>query len=89
MARTTPRRRRDRVVDPRETTTESSSEPTDDANASSDYCDALKGAKDNLSAIDFTQINEDVYAQLTSELVKVAAVAPSDLKDDWASCWVC
>jgi hypothetical protein len=65
-------------------TTESSSEPTEDTNASSEYCDALKGAKDNLSAVDFTKINEDVYAQLTGELVKVAAVAPSDLKDDWA-----
>jgi hypothetical protein len=77
--------------DPTETTesTEStepteSSEPTEDTNADSDYCDALKGAKDNLSAIDFSQINEKVYSQLTGELVKVARVAPSDVKDDWA-----
>ena len=58
-------------------------ESTSDAQASSDYCDALKGAKTNLSTIDLTQINEKVYGQLTDELQKVAAVAPTDVQDDW------
>jgi len=62
-----------------------SSEPTEDTNADSDYCDALTGAKNNLSTVNFGQIDEDVYGKLTGELVKVAAVAPSDVKDDWAS----
>jgi hypothetical protein len=62
-----------------------SSEPTEDSNADSDYCDALTGAKNNLSTINFQQIDEDFYETLTGELVKVAAVAPSDVKDDWAT----
>jgi hypothetical protein len=59
-----------------------STEPTEDS-SSSDYCDALKGAKENLSATDFSQIDEKVYTQLTGEIAKVTAVAPSDVKDDW------
>jgi hypothetical protein len=59
-----------------------STEPTEDS-SSSDYCDALKGAKENLSATDFSQIDEKVYTQLTGEIAKVTAVAPADVKDDW------
>lgn len=74
--------------DATESTTETtapteSTSTTEDTQASGDYCDALKGAKTNLSGIDFTQINEKVYGQLTNELQKVSSVAPADVQDDW------
>lgn len=47
------------------------------------YCDALKGAKANLSAMDFTKLDENTYQTLQTELSKVSSVAPSDVKDDW------
>ena len=59
-----------------------STEPTEDS-SSSDYCDALEGARENLSSTNFSQIDEEAYTQLTGEIAKVTAVAPADVKDDW------
>lgn len=67
--------------------TPTTSEPTEDSpsvpEAGGPYCAALEGAKTNLSAIDFTKIDEQTYQKLVTELAKVTAAAPSDVKDDW------
>lgn len=68
-----------------EASTPTESEDSGSGSASSEYCDALKGAKTNLAAVDFTQLNEKVYTQLTVEIAKVAKVAPASVKSDWAT----
>ncbi len=65
------------------TTPTDATQSTEDSAASGEYCDALTNAKNNLSSIDFTTLDEKAYTQLTGELQNVADVAPSDVQDDW------
>ncbi len=65
------------------TPTETTQSTDGGSQAGGAYCDALNGAKTNLSQLDLTKIDEKTYATLQVELAKVAAAAPANVKDDW------
>ncbi len=49
------------------------------------YCDALDGAKANLSQLDLTKIDEKAFDTLQVELARIAAAAPPDVQADWTT----
>ncbi len=67
------------------TPTESTQSTDGGSQAGGAYCDALNGAKTNLSQLDLQKLDEKTYAVLQAEITKVSAAAPSDVQDDWAT----
>jgi ABC-type glycerol-3-phosphate transport system substrate-binding protein len=49
------------------------------------YCDQVKAMKAKSDTLDFTQLSDSQYAELQSSLRDIEAVAPDDVKADWAT----
>jgi hypothetical protein len=62
-----------------------STEPTSGTLKGGPYCDALQHAKEHLSDLDISQLDEDAFTAMNQELAKISAAAPADVKDDWAT----
>jgi hypothetical protein len=68
---------------------DSSSEPssaTDDGTTNgSAYCAELASAKSQFDNIDFSALDDRHFTQLTDEFDSIAALAPGQVKSDWAT----
>jgi hypothetical protein len=63
----------------------SSDSPGGGSDPASAYCTALKGAKDKFKSLNFTGLDDDQFKQVTDEFDALGAVAPAEVKADWAT----